>query len=370
MKILYITTIGGTMNFFKSLIKELIDEGHIVDIATNETDSKVPDCYREWGCKVFSIPTSRSPFSMGNVKAVTLIKAVVQDYDIVHCHTPLAAMATRLACRNLRKKGLKVIYTAHGFHFYKGAPLKNWLIYYPIEKVCSYWTDILITINKEDYTFAQKKMKAGRVEYIPGVGIDTHKFSNAVVDIGKEREKIGVPKDAFVVLSVGELNSNKNHQIVIRAIKEIGEKNIHYIVAGSGNKKKELESLAESLGVSGQVHLLGYRTDVVELYRIANVYALPSIREGLNVSVMEALSSGLPVLCTNIRGNVDMVKENENGYLIDPFDAISVANGIRRAKLNLIEKEKCFNSARLFDLFFINGKVKACYLSAKRGNIY
>ena len=161
MKILYITTVGGTMNFFNSLIKELINDGYTIDIATNEVASKVPDCYKEWGCKIYHISTSRSPFSFGNIKAIKQIKKIAKDYDLVHCHTPLAGMATRLACRKLRKKqGLKVIYTAHGFHFYKGAPKKNWMIYYPIEKMCSRWTDVLITINKEDYELAKRKMKA------------------------------------------------------------------------------------------------------------------------------------------------------------------------------------------------------------------
>ena len=162
MKILYVTTIGLTMIFFKGLVKELIDVGHIVDIACNEETHKVPDCYREWGCKVYEIDCSRSPLSNGNIRAIRELKRIVYEnhYDIVHCHTPIAGACTRLACKDFRKYGVKVFYTAHGFHFYKGAPIKNWLLFYPIEKLCSRFTDTLITINKEDYSLAKKRMKA------------------------------------------------------------------------------------------------------------------------------------------------------------------------------------------------------------------
>jgi hypothetical protein len=161
MKILYVATIGSTMNFFKQFIAELVEAGHSVDIACNENATKVPDFYRELGCCVHSISTSRSPLNRGNLAAVKALRKLVSEncYDIVHCHTPVAAMCARLACRGARKRGTKVFYTAHGFHFYQGAPLKNWFLFYPIEKICSRWTDVLITIIREDYALAQRKMK-------------------------------------------------------------------------------------------------------------------------------------------------------------------------------------------------------------------
>ena len=143
MRILYITTIGGTMSFFSPIISELINEGHVVDIATNETNSAVPLTLKKMGCKVYNISTSRSLFNFGNLNAVKQIRAIASDYDIIHCHTPLAGVATRFACRKIRKKGVKVFYTAHGFHFYKGAPIKNWVFYYPIERACSKLTDVM-----------------------------------------------------------------------------------------------------------------------------------------------------------------------------------------------------------------------------------
>lgn len=326
MRILYTTTIGRTMNFFKPLIKELIDEGHTVDIATNETDSKIPDTYKEWGCTVYPISWSRSPFSKGNITAVKELKKVVKNgsYDMVHCHTPICAIITRIACRNFRKNGLKVIYTAHGFHFYKGAPSKNWLVYYPIEKICAHWTDVLITINKEDYKLAKKKLKAKKVEYVPGVGIDTKRFADVIVDREKKREEIGIPKDAKMILSVGELNDNKNHRIVIEALGKLSDSNVHYVVAGVGDQKGNLESLAQKSNV--RLHLLGYRRDVAELYKCADLYVHPSLREGLPVALMEAIASKLNCVCSNIRGCSDLVMDG----LFDPLDSDSLKTQLLR----------------------------------------
>jgi glycosyltransferase involved in cell wall biosynthesis len=331
MKILYITTIGGTMSFFNKLIKDLIDCGNVVDIATNEKESSVPVCYREWGCKIYPISCSRSPFKSGNLKAIKEIKKIVEndEYEIVHCHTPIAAACTRLACKGLRKKGVKVIYTAHGFHFYKGAPKKNWLIYYPVEKICARWTDVLITINKEDYALACKKMKARRVEYVPGVGIDFAKFKNTVVDKQEKRRKIGVPDDAFVLLSVGELNANKNHEVVIRALAQIKDEKIHYAIAGQGKLKKYLCKLATDLGIADRVHLLGYRTDIAELYKAADVCVFPSIREGLGLAAVEGMAAGLALIVSDNRGTRDYSVNNENALVCKAISADDFANAIQ-----------------------------------------
>ena len=317
MKILYVTTIGGTMSFFKNFLCELIKEGHEIDIATNENDIPVPDCYKEWNCKIYQINTSRSPLSKGNITAYKQLKKVVEsgEYDKVHCHTPVAAMITRLACRKVRKKGTKVFYTAHGFHFYKGAPKLNWLIYYPIEKICSYFTDVLITINKEDFALAQKKMKAKKVEYVPGVGIEVEKFANPGVTREQKREELGIPQDAKLLISVGELNRNKNHETVIKAIKDL---DVYYLIAGRGDLQNHLQNLIDELNLSDRVKLLGYRTDVAELYAVADVFVFPSFREGLPVSMMEAMASGLPCIASKIRGNVDLIDNSENGYLCNP----------------------------------------------------
>ncbi len=360
MKILYVTTVGLTMGFFKHLIRELLDAGNTVEIATNEEEYKVADCYREWGCRIHQINTSRSPFNKGNLKAVNEIKKIVQenDYDIVHCHTPVAAFLTRLACRNFRKQGMKVFYTAHGFHFYKGAPIKNWLIYYPIEKFCSRFTDMLITINKEDYNLAKEKFSAKETIYIPGVGIDVEKFSSfpfSVDEKRKFRDEIGVPHDAKLLASVGELNANKNHQLVLRAMTLLKDKTVHYAIAGIGDNDKNLIRMATELGLSENLHLLGYRTDIARIYKAADICCFPSIREGLGLAAVEAMACGLPLVAAENRGTRDICVQGVNGFLSSPFSP-------EEFKENL---EKLLNDDKLCDSMRKANVERAKYFSVK-----
>lgn len=322
MKILYVTTISLTMNsFFKPHIRMLVEQGHQVDIACNDKELPLAEVYKELGCKAHTIDFSRSPLSPDNAKAYGQLKRVVEEgkYDIVHCHTPNASVITRLVCRKLRKQGLKVFYTAHGFHFYKGAPKLNWLVFYPVEKLCSRWTDRLITINKEDFELAKARFKAGEVCYVPGVGIDLSRFQNVQVDSAAKRREIGVPEDAFLLLSVGELNENKNHQIIVRAMAQLQDPKIHYAIAGIGEKKDELLKLAEELGIGDRLHLLGYRKDVAELYHAADVFCFPSIREGLGLAAVEAMACGTPVIAADNRGTRSFIRHGENGFMC-PFD--------------------------------------------------
>ena len=318
------------MKFFKSFISELISKGHTVDIACNENGSPVNDFFKELGCQVYPISCSRSPLKKGNLKAIKELKKIVfeNNYDIVHCHTPIAAACTRLACRKARKKGTKVIYTAHGFHFYTGASKKNWILFYPIEKLCARWTDELVTINKEDYARAKKKFRAKSVDYVPGVGIDVNRFSNVTVDGAEKRREIGVPGDSVLLLSVGELNKNKNQETVIRAIAEIKDERIHYIIAGKGGNAGYLTELAKSLGLSDRVRLLGHRSDIPELCKTADLFVHPSFREGLPVSVMEAMAAGLPVIGSRIRGINDLLGEENKLLLCAPSNINEWAEAI------------------------------------------
>ena len=364
MNILYVTTVGMTMGFFTSLIEELKEQGHNVDIATNTQEYPLPPVYSRLARNTYEIPFSRAGLNTQNLKTIKQLRKIVEegDYDIVHCHTPNAAISTRFACRKLRKKGLKVIYTAHGFHFYEGAPLKNWL-FYPFEKICAKWTDVLITINKDDHAFALEKFRKTTVAYVPGVGINTHFFGETTVERNQKRTELGIPKDCFAILSVGELNSNKNHSAVIRAITEKADRSIHYLIAGEGPLKQDLSVLAGQLGVKDKVHILGYRNDVNELYKIADTFALPSFREGLNVSTQEALASGTPVICSDIRGNRDMVRNGQNGYLFDPRDTESIIEAIEKVRTHNISSEECKISAMPYDRSLINKEMLRIYAS-------
>ena len=258
--------------------------------------------------------------------------------------------------------GTKVIYTAHGFHFYKGAPFVNWIVYFTIERLCSHWTDLLITINKEDYERANRKLRAKRVEYVPGVGIDTAKFENAVCNIAEKRAEIGIPQDALLLLSVGELNENKNQKVVLDALEKIKDANIHYAIAGKGSYGEELVNQAQRLGLKSNFHLLGYRSDIPELYKAADAYVLPSIREGLNVSLMEAMASGLPCIGSRIRGNTDIIDEGRGGFYFNPRSSQELALAI--GNLKMIKECGSYNSskAKQFDYIDINHKVISLYI--------
>ncbi len=378
MNILYVTTIGGTMGFFKELIHRLISEGNTVDIATNETDSKVPECYREWGCRVYPIECTRSVVCKGNFNAIRELREVVSKntYDIVHCHTPIAAACVRVACRRLRKNGMKVVYTAHGFHFFKGAPLKNWLFYYPVEKLLSYWTDCLITINKEDYGRAKKKFHARKTVYIPGVGVDTKKFNSGLIDIGEKRASLGVMDNEIMLLSVGELSRRKNHEIVIRALKELNYPTVKYFIAGQGELQEYLSGLIKNYGLEDKIFLLGYRTDISELCQAADLFIFPSKQEGMPVALMEAIACKTPVYCSNIRGNVELVHNKD--FLFDPTNKEKLVSGLR----NIIGENKSeelkrkrskeilenYNRLLCFDLNHVNTQMNSLYCNQGGGD--
>lgn len=328
MKILYVTTVSGTINtFLIPHIKELIKLGHKVDIASNTTipiNSELIDL----GCDFFDVGFSRSPLKKDNIKAFVVLKKILElgEYDIVHTHTPIASTIVRLICRKIDK--VKVIYTAHGFHFHQGAPIINWLIYFPIEYYLSKYTDVLITINKEDYTRAKKFFRAANIKYVPGVGFDTENYTKMTISKNLKRGELGIPKGASAILSVGELNKNKNHETVIRALSKLKNEKLYYLICGVGPLNRELLDLSIKLGIENQVKLLGYREDVNEIYKAVDLFVFPSKREGLPVALMEAMASGLPIICSNIRGNNDLVEDKKNGFLINPNDVNEFAEKI------------------------------------------
>ena len=330
MRILYATTIGMTMIFFRQFVKSLIDEGNVVDIVTNESDFEVDDYFKKLGCKVYNVPWSREPLKKSNIEAVKKLKNIAADYDLIHCHTPIASACTRLACKKLRKNGLKVYYTAHGFHFYKGAPVANWCLFYPVEWLLSFYTDTLITINSEDFRRAEKKLHAKRTAFVPGMGVDLEKFSRTKIDTADKRRRLGIPEACFFMLSVGELNKNKNHETVIRALAEVKYKDIHYAIAGEGELADHLTDLAESLRLSDRVHLLGFRTDVAELYKAADVNVFPSVREGFGLAAIEGMASGLPLICADNRGTRSYARHDDNALVCMNNTVDEYANSIER----------------------------------------
>ena len=335
-----VSTIATTLStFLLPHIRCLQQQGWIVDGVANGIlmNQSCVDTFDS----VYDIEWSRSPLDIKHIlKSMKRIKAIVQDggYDVVHVHTPIAAAVTRFALRHMAKSGrIKVIYTAHGFHFYKGAPLLNWLIYYPIEKCLSRYTGVLITMNKEDYKIAKNKMHAKKTEYIPGVGIDVEKIQNTRVDKNKKREELGVPQDAIILLSVGELSTRKNHEVVLRALSQMDDCKVVYAICGKGPLHEYLKNLTRQLNIADRVFLLGFRTDVIEICKASDIFVFPSLQEGLPVALMEAMACGLPVVCSDIRGNSDLISDGVNGYLCDPYDPHSLSISLdKEMKLPLL----------------------------------
>ena len=305
-----------------SLLQEM---GYKVDVACNfkngstfseESAKQLKKELIEQGVRCFHVDFSRSPVQIGkHVQCYRTVKRLMLEnqYLFCHCHSPIGGAIARIAGHATKTK---IIYTAHGFHFFKGASVLNWAIYYPIELLLSYWTNCLITINKEDYYRAKYKFHVKKTVYIPGVGIDSNRFLNLGISREQKRQELGLSKEDIFVLSVGELNKNKNHEVVVQALAGIKDRNIVYMIAGEGNQKEHLKTLAEENGVS--LRLLGFREDICALLEAADVFAFPSKREGLSVSVMEAMFMKKPVIASKIRGNTDLIKDGENGLLVHP----------------------------------------------------
>ena len=302
----------------------------------NPKDCVIPHCDH-----YIDIPFERNPLKPGNVKAYRMLREIIEkeQFDLIYCHTPVGAMLARLAGISARKRGTKVIYMAHGFHFYNGAPLLNWMIYYPAEKFLSRFTDGLITINQEDYRRAQK-FHAGKTILIPGVGIDLDKFQKKEPTRQEIRNKLGIPDGKIILMSVGELTKRKNHMVVIDALARLKEYDILYVICGDGPMKAQLRAKAEELGVRDRVKLLGFRKDIAELHKAADIFVFPSLQEGLPVAVMEAMASGLPIVASKIRGNEDLISNNQGGYLVNPMDSEQVAKAIEKMIQNPKKREK------------------------------
>lgn len=331
-KILYVTTISKTINaFLVPHIKYLIDQGYKVDVATNITD-EISQELVDYEVEVFQIDFQRNPISLKNKKAYNGIKKLQlkNKYDIVHVHTPVASFVTRLALR--KEKGLNMVYTCHGFHFYKGSSIFNWLIFYPLEKLAAKWTDRLVTINSEDFEIARKfKLRNnGQVSKMNGVGIEKEKYIIENFDKSEYRKKLGLKDDDFVILVLAELNKNKNHIQLIKAMNLLKDKypNIKAIFAGAGPLEKEIKKQIKENGLEEKISLLGWRNDVKELINLSDVVGLFSQREGLGKCLLEAMICGKSVIATNTRGPRELIQPNKSGYLFDIDDIETTAKSI------------------------------------------
>lgn len=349
MKLLYVTSQSGRRinGFMRSAIiaaKQLdIDFTIASNMDKADKELYIEDC-EIYGIKAKHIDFDRNPLAMKNythAKKQLLDFMKQEKFDVVHCNTPIGGVIGRVCAKEAQIP--YVIYQAHGFHFWNGAPLKNWICYYSVERYLAHLTDMLITINNEDYNRAKKftLKNNGVVVKVPGVGVDLSKFDMSLRDL-KEKQIIRmslrnlwkIDINATIYISVGELNKNKNHEVAIRALAKINNKDFYYVVCGEGNKKEYLIDLAEELGVRDRVRFLGYQSNIAEILLACDCFLFTSFREGLPGSLMEAMASGLPCIASKIRGCVDLLEESK--YLFNPNNPSELSDMM----ISIIKKEE------------------------------
>lgn len=311
-KVLFTATVDShILQFHIPYLKMFKEKGYEVHVATNGTD-KIPYCDVK-----HTVCFERSPIKFNNLRAIKQLKKIIANnqFELIHCHTPMGSVVTRIAAKKERKKGIKVIYTAHGFHFFKGAPLLNWIIFYPIEKYLSKYTDCLITINEEDYNLAKKKFKkCKQIELVHGVGVDEARFNfeMSTEEKHKLRESIGLKDEDFVIIYVAELSKRKNQEMLIKAVNELineGHEKIKVILPGIDSMNGYYQNIVKKFNIEENIKFLGYRRDIPKLLKISDLYVSTAKQEGLPVNVMEAMVCGLPIIVTDCRGNRDLVSD-------------------------------------------------------------
>ena len=364
-KVLFVATVTKHINSFHiPYLKWFKEEGYEVHVASNGNEQI------EYCDKHYNLPFERFPLRKNNIKTYRELKKIINEnkYEIIHCHTPVGGVLTRLAAKKARKNGTRVIYTAHGFHFYKGAPLLNWLIYYPIEKWLSKYTDCLITINTEDYELAKKKFrKCKQIELVHGVGLDTKKFDIKISEKELEelRKQIGIDKKNIILTYVSELNKNKNQILLIKTIEELikEDKNYRLLLIGDGNKKQEYENYLEQHNLQDYVKIFGRRTDIPQILKLTNIYVASSLREGLPVNILEAMYMRLPVVATDNRGHREVISSNENGFIVKNIEEMKKKVEEMQTNKNIYEKfsKNCKKKSEQFNINKIIIKMRSIY---------
>lgn len=375
-KVLLTATVQSHIaQFHRALAQMLHSHGYEVHVAARDNLAVKNGLKIDWADKVYDVPFSRSPKSRDNIKAYRLLKHIIdsEHYDFIHCNTPMGGIITRLAARKTRKSGTKVIYTAHGFHFYKGASRLAWLTYYPVERFFCRWTDTLITINHEDFRLATKKFKTA-VSYIHGVGVDSSRYVPLTYEAegARLRDELDIPADAEVIMSIGELLPNKNQQMIIKAMPRILEKcpNAFLIIAGNGPQRENLGILISCLGLTASVRLIGYCTHLEKYQKIASVVAACSYREGLPLNIVEAMLADNPVVAAKNRGHNELISDGETGFLVERDDSEAMADRIIRLltspELHRHMGDKAHEFAMMYSFDNVKTELENIYFNSKQ----
>lgn len=364
-KALIVVNLAGFLHFLWNDIAILQEMGYEVSVAMNENSVAGPNLIEipkleEMGIAHYQVGfDTKSPMSAQNMQAYKQLKFIlkINRYNLIHCHTPIVGILTRMAARKYRKVGTTVIYTTHGFTFTDRSSKKSWLIYFTAEKLMSRFCDAIITINHEDYKNA-KKMHCPKVYIIPSVGLDNHRFNNLKINRDEYRTSFGVELKDHMVLSVGELSPRKNQKIIIEALSMLDKKEQYvFVICGrtviNSTIEEELKQTASKLGV--RIFLAGHRLDIPEINACTDIAVIPSIREGFGMAGVEALASGVPVVGSDVQGIREYVIPGKTGYLCDPYNAHQFADAIEKiVNLSLEERAKmtiaCKEKAKEFDV--------------------
>lgn len=344
------------------------ERGYEVHIITNSQGVPGPECCD----KVFDLDFDRSPFAVKNVWAIKKAYTIMcmEEYDIIHCHTPMGGVLGRIAAAMTKRHECIVFYTAHGFHFYKGSSVLNWLCFYPVERILSYFSDCIITINNEDYLLARKHFasKSTKVARINGVGVDLTRFSPATEsEKMRLRNQHGFEKDDVLLFYAAEFIPRKNHKFIIENVKTIAEQinNVKILLAGNGVQLEDMKQLVKAHKVEQCVKILGFRKDIPDLLKMSDVLISPSMQEGLPVNVIEGMACGLPVVATDIRGHNDLVKNDCNGWLFQLNNIGEFIMGVTKVLNNPERYQKYSHEsieiAKQYSLCTVKEQMKSIY---------
>lgn len=346
-KVLFVATVESHLKSFHEPYLKLLKEHDYKTFSASRrnlsTDKKLSYCDVN-----YDICVERSPLKFNNIKAIYDLKKIINNekFNLIHCHTPMGSVVTRLAARKARQRyGTKVIYTAHGFHFYKGAPIKNWLLFYPVEWYLSKFTDTLITINLEDYLFAKKHFnnRCKKIKYVPGVGIDIKKFEVNLLEKEKTmlKRSFGFKKGDYILTCIARLDKNKNQGFLIDCMRKLTkiDQTIKLLLVGPDEFNGEYQLKTKKYDLNNNIYFAGKRSDIPQILKITDIVVSASKREGLPVNIMEALASNVPVVALNCRGMNDLIINGQNGFIVTNMEEY-VNKVIEIKNNNILKKTK------------------------------
>lgn len=349
--VLFIATVYTHLaNFHLPFMKVLQEWGYDVHAAASSAEGR-KDEVAALGVTCWEVPFARSPYSPANIRAFRRLRELMKAkrFDLIHVHTPVAAFMGRYLCRATQQR--PVLYTAHGFHFYRGAPLKNWLVYHTAERIAARWTDGLIVMNGEDLASARKLgfTEGENLFYVHGVGVDLALYAGGGAQGKPVRAEFGLEANEVMVSCVAELTESKDHHFLLQAWQKLAKHGnpARLFLVGGGKLRVALQKKVETEKITG-VHFLGHRRDVPQILSETDIFVLVSKREGLPKSVMEAMAAGKPVIATNIRGNRDLVEDGRTGLLVEQGDVAGLADAL----------EKLISDRRLQEALGASGREK------------